>query len=671
LHARAARRCGFVAFEPDSDGVMRRTRLLVQHQGCGLPQLALAVAWDLLGLRPQDIAATPSCLELRIPGRQQPLTVQLDDAGRTLVPWVPQQDWTRAFGSHVPLGMVFQVFDRRQSLRHNNEQFVLGELRDLVIELGGGQFAEDLRARLEVDDKYREARYNGDRKSAEFYAGLLPQYAPLLQAGVRALHIAVVQAVAATVAALDDSVDETLGTRLARLRQLESVLSANAEYQGEIEGLVARLRGRVGGKIGLIGYTATALADMTPIPTHERAPGVMAHANLLSGLLTGRMVRWAPTWLNVLLTLVAGLVTTLLTSRLRPRSVVPLAVLLLAACGALAAAAFYFWTYWLAATPAGGAVLASGLAVLIYRHMFLERESRQIATALSQYTSATLARQMAEDAELCKRAEAREVTAMFTDLADFTSLSERIGAERTQRLLNISLGCFADVMLQHEGMVNKFIGDGIFAFWNPVILPQPDHALRACETAVDLLIGLRALIAEQRARGGDEVFGELVLRIGVATGRAVVGPCGSEKKYDYTCVGDSVNVAARLESANKFYGTRSLVNGATRAAVGDRFVFRPLGGVRVKGKTQIVPIFELLGRTGAVSEADRRYAGRFGEAVDLFQRRQWAAAWDAVAACLRERPDDLAALKYLEAVEHFQYNPPAEDWNRALELAEK
>jgi adenylate cyclase len=332
---------------------------------------------------------------------------------------------------------------------------------------------------------------------------------------------------------------------------------------------------------------------------------------------------------------------------------------------------FYVSSCWVALVPAVVAAVVSYIAVLLYRYVFIERESRQVAMALSQYTSATLAREMAEDPALCRRAEKREVTAMFTDLRGFTPISERIGAERTQHVLNLCLGRCAEVMLRYEAMINKFIGDGIFAFWNPLIFPQPDHALRACETALDLQVALRELADEQRRAGGDEVFGELVLRVGVATGTAVVGPCGSEQKYDYTCIGDTVNLAARLESANKFYGTLILAGGATHEQVGARFVFRPLGGVQVKGKRQAVPIYELLGRAGETSEPQRAYAEEFGRAIDLFHRRQWDQARAMFDACRSQRSDDLAAQRYLEALALFATQPPADDWGGALELSEK
>ena len=283
---------------------------------------------------------------------------------------------------------------------------------------------------------------------------------------------------------------------------------------------------------------------MKPIPTNKNAAGVMAHANMLNGLLANRLVHWASTTQNILITAALGILATLISTFVRPRLGLLVVLFVAASYVAIAGAiAFHQWTYWLALTPAIAAVGLPFLTISVYRYAFIEGERRQLATALGQYTSKEIARQVAENPELCRRAESREVTAVFTDLRGFTTISERIGAERTQKVLNICLGRFTEIMIAREGMVNKFIGDGVFAFWNPVIYPQDDHALRACHSAIDLISGLEQLKIEQQ-QDGDEIFSELVLRIGIATGNAIVGPCGSEQKFDYTCIGDSVNVAA-------------------------------------------------------------------------------------------------------------------------------
>ncbi len=670
-HARAARHCGFVVFDPDLDGVMRRTRLLVEHSGVAVPQLALSVALDELNIPPENISATPRALTLPAPGADEPLVIQLDDQGRAMIPWLAERDWHQQFGAHVPIDAAWVVFDRRLRTRFNREE-LLSALDTLItrgLMTNWTQFHQDLGRTLELADELHRARWADDADSAEFIARGLDQYENLLAESEPALlsDIETALSSAPTSASSDAAQPATIDV----LRIARDALSANRAYREEIESTLSWLRERVADKIGLLGYTASALADMTPIPTHRRAPGVIAHANLLNGLLTGRTVRWVPTWVNALLAALVGLLATWVSSRTGPRLAGIITLLLIAIYALLAGwAAFQMWSVWVALVPAGLTLALGYVVVVVHRHLFLERESRQIARALGQYTSATLARRMAEDAELCKRAEMREVTAIFTDLANFTAISERIGAERTQHVLNVALGRFSDVMLRHEAMINKFIGDGIFAFWNPVIYPQTDHARRACATAVDLQRALDELIRVQ-ATGGDEAFAQLALRVGVATGNAVVGPCGSEQKYDYTCIGDSVNVAARLESANKFFGTCRLVSETTRAQVGDEFAFRPLGGVQVKGKTQAVGVHELLGRAADVPADTLHYADQFAHALDTFQQRNWARALSEFSACAKLRPDDRAATFHIQTAQQYQQTPPPESWTGAIELTEK
>ena len=664
LHARAARRCGFVVFPPDPDGVVRRIPLLRRHGDRLLVQIAFALACDLLGTPRDGLRVRGDRLEIETPRGPRPrLSVQLDSSGQMLVPWVPGRDWTRVF-RHVPADALISLYRLREDRRHNR-RLALEALWHVLGDPALADLAPRRRAITDLfhlDDQIRLQRYRDDadtvRELERIRGGLVEEVASLeAQVRSRLGGGAASQPVGAEA--------RRLAGIIAQCREVDPKLASQAN---EIE---EHLRKLLAGRVCLVGYTATSLADMKPIPTSRSAAGVMAHANLLNGLLSGQLVRWAPRWLNVLVTLVLGVaaaaVSTFLTPRLGLAATVGLIGAFLAVGGA---AVFYVWTYWVAVVPAA---LAAGVVYVLitgFRFVFVEGERRQLQTALGQYTSREIARQMAENPELCRRAEMREVTAVFTDLKGFTSISERIGAQRTQEVLNVCLGRFTEVMLRHEAMVNKFIGDGIFAFWNPVIYPQDDHALRACETAVDLLADLE-LLKQQRRAAGDAVFEEIVLRIGIATGKAVVGPCGSEQKYDYTCIGDSVNVAARLESANKFYGTQVLISGDTRDQAGGGFVYRPLGGVQVKGKTRSVPIFELLGRAGEVDATRSAYAERFGEATELFVRREWELARAGFEVCRRERPDDLAAVRYLEAIDEMVASPPGPDWNGALALKEK
>ncbi len=673
LLARAARGCGFVAFDPDSDGVMRRTAIAAAYGDRVMLQLAFRAACELLGASTRDISAEPGRVVVRRRGGP-PLVVQVDAQGRALVPFVPRRDWTRQFGEHVPADAICVVHDLRETIVANERDQRKAARQFFASErVPGAEGYRELCAELDSYELALDAeRLRENESAASLHRQVIAQIHERLRAHERQAGAEIRAASSQPAEPAAKQEFEALVRGLDYLAQRRGEVDASAaRYQAEIDRSLAWLRARVDGRVCVLGYSATSVADMTPIPTHPRAAGMIAHANLINGMLTGRLVTWATPAANGVLAGLLGATITLMSLALRPRAALLVMLMAVASYGLVAATLFYTQTYLLGVTPAIGAMATSYMGVAVYRYIFVDRERRQLTTALSQYTSATLARQMAEKPELCKRAETREVTAIFTDLAGFTSLSEQIGAERTQRVLNVALGRFSEAMLRHEAMINKFIGDGIFAFWNPVIYPQPDHASRAVETAIDLFAALDALRSEMSRSGGDEAFAQLALRVGVATGNAVVGPCGSEDKYDYTCIGDSVNVASRLESANKVFGTRILVSGATRAAAGDGFAYRPLGGVQVKGKLQAVPVFELLGRSSDVSPADVAYAEQFGAAVRKFQSRDFRTALEQLEACRALRPDDKAAGAYVSAAADCLMRPPPDDWNGGVELHEK
>lgn len=659
-HALAADACGSVSFEPDADGVVRRLQLFARYGQHILGQLALRVACDELGVVREQIHMRGDEVVLpRAAGGE--LRLQLDSRGRTLVPWLREKHWIRQF-THISADDVIVLHEHRQQ-RIQNDRHARVLLREALARLGAGEseHAQTLATIRSFEAQADVFRVSGRTELlADISAALavLLEAQPEIEAAAHAMQRAAQDAQPAREA-------------LDKLSEIDAVRRARPKLDAVITEYETRLRGFVAGKICLFGYTATSLADLKPIPTSRSAAGVMAHANLLNGLLSGRGVTWAGGAANGAIAMLLGLAASGLTTMLRPRTALPAVLLLLLGYVALALGLFYWRLYWLGLTPALLAAITSFVLISVYQFVFVDSDRRNLSRVLGQYTSARMARQMSENVELCQRAEEREVTAMFTDLRGFTTISEQIGAERTQRVLNVFLGRMTEVMLAHDAMVNKFIGDGIFAFWNPVIHTQPDHALRACETALDMLAALEALRAEQLAGQGDAAFAALELRVGVATGRAIVGPCGSEQKYDYTCIGDSVNVAARLESGNKFYGTRILVSGGTQAQTGDRFAFRYLGGVQAKGKTLAVPIYELLGRRGQVAPQLLDYAETFARAVALFQQRQWTQALEAFGHCAALRGDDDAARNYVEISANYLVRPPAEDWNGAIELREK
>ncbi|MBL8878665.1 MAG: adenylate/guanylate cyclase domain-containing protein [Phycisphaerales bacterium] len=669
LHARAARRNGFVNFMPDSDGRVRRQWLFAQAGGQVVTQVAFSLVFDEFRVDAPRSQLRGAGLQLVGVDGRDILSIPLDSTGRMLIPWAHREGDAIQFAA-VSAKSLTEI-DRLRTLVDRNVRALKVARNQLMLHSAPARF-QQVAEQLIADE--------ADAQATSFAARYAAQDAVAREHAANATEIdgelskLESQLVAAAGQADEDSAEApALRSFMAAREELEHQRTfaalKNDQLLRSASEAIENLKPLIHGKICLIGYTATAQGDIVATPLAPQTPGVLAHAHLINGLLNRRVINWTPGWLNYVLAGLLGAAAAAVGALLRPRLALTLCVALGTAYFILAALLFRVGDLWMPLVAPLMSMFAAYTALTVYQYFFAEAQRRRLSTALTQFTSPEIARQVADNPELCRKAETREVTAMFTDLRGFTPISERIGAERTQRVLNACLERFCKVLLRREAIINKFMGDGVFAFWNPLIYPQPDHARLGCEAALELIAALRALIEEQARAGGDEAFGDLYLRIGVATGSAVVGPCGSEQKFDYTCIGDCVNVAARLESTNKTFDTRILVNDEVRRRAGEGFVFRPLGGVRVKGKQIPVQVFELLGRAGEETGDESAYLTAFGEAIAAFHRREFAAARKRFEQCLTRRSDDKAAAAYVNACRGFEESPPPADWQPAIDAA--
>jgi adenylate cyclase len=251
--------------------------------------------------------------------------------------------------------------------------------------------------------------------------------------------------------------------------------------------------------------------------------------------------------------------------------------------------------------------------------------------------------------------ERRNITILFTDLAGFTTISEAYSAERVTHLLNRHFTDMTDIVLDHHGTVARFIGDAIMAFWGAP-LEDEDQAFRAVSAAVAMQVGMHAL-REEFAKDG---LPPIHMRVGIHSGSAVVGNLGSAKRFDYTAIGDDVNLAARLEGTNKMYGTGILVSAETVKRIGDRMAFRPVDKVIVKGKSQAVEVFTPC--------SDTALNDMTGRVITAFRAQQWDAAQTLVEELLAASPTCKIAAIYQERIAVFRASPPAPDWDGSFEL---
>ena len=301
------------------------------------------------------------------------------------------------------------------------------------------------------------------------------------------------------------------------------------------------------------------------------------------------------------------------------------------------------------------------------------RVKQQIRETFGKYVDPRIVAGLIDRPELTETAGSRrDMTILFCDMEGFTTFSEGMTPSALVTVLNRYLTLMSDPVRRHNGIVDKYIGDGIMAFWGPPFTGLAEHAGLACAAALDQFANLDTFRTElPDLVGFKRGLPKIEMRIGMATGEVIVGNIGSEQTRNYTVIGDTVNLASRLEGANKTYGTRALVSEASQRATADRYEVREIDQVLVIGKTEPQRVFELLGRKGEVGDERLRLRDAFGEALNAYRRRAWHEARAGFANCLEITPDDGPSRVFLDRVAEFQAAAPGPGWNGVWTLADK
>ena len=266
----------------------------------------------------------------------------------------------------------------------------------------------------------------------------------------------------------------------------------------------------------------------------------------------------------------------------------------------------------------------------------------------------------------------RDMTVSFADLIGFTGLSERLTPLLMVTLLNRHFGLQAIAVQEHHGVVDKFIGDSVMAFWGPPFVKPEEHAVLACRAAQAQLGALDALRRElPDITGLRRDLPAIDLCIGICTGEVVVGNIGSDNTRSYTVIGDTANLAARLERANRVYGTQILVAEATAQMTGSQFEMREIDTISVKGKTETTRVLELMSAAGQLSEELARLRENYEQARRTYLAQQWDSAEAIFRECLQIRPNDGPSRVFVERIQVLRRNPPGKDWNGVWQLVEK
>lgn len=305
------------------------------------------------------------------------------------------------------------------------------------------------------------------------------------------------------------------------------------------------------------------------------------------------------------------------------------------------------------------AIAFSMLSSTAYVSVVEGREKRMIRGAFSKYVAPEVVNELVANPALLRLGgEKRPVTILFSDLVGFTSLSERMDPEQLVTLLNRYLDEMSNLVLTEGGTLDKYIGDAIMALYGAPT-PQPDHAYRACRTALRMQSRLRELNLEWKQQGSPELH----LRIGINTGAPVVGNIGGERRFDYTALGDAVNLAARLETACNTYGVGILISQHTVREAGDQLLVRELDCVAVYGKGEPVHVFELIGLRDDDQVSRAEFLTHYREGLEAYRRRDFELAEQYFQAAAQAEPRDETVCIYLERCRRYQATPPPTDWD--------
>ncbi len=421
----------------------------------------------------------------------------------------------------------------------------------------------------------------------------------------------------------------------------------------------------------LVGVTAMSLYDIRPRPLEEIAAGVENHANILDNLINDDFLK-RPSAENFLIVMMAIFVASLVYGILINRLNAALGALF---AGLVISGMVYFdqvilfnrnnivFSGYLQAMQ----FLFQFIAITIFKYMREENEKKFIRSAFDKYVSPAVVDSMLKDPKKLKLGgEKIDLSILFSDIRGFTELSEKVDVKQLTSFLNEYLGAMTEILQANQGTLDKYIGDAVMGFWGAPV-ENTNHAMCAVKTAIEMVAKLDELNKSFKEKYGFTID----IGIGINSGAVSVGNFGSNKVFEYTVIGDNVNLASRLEGVTKYYGAKIVISDTTHAALKPgAFATREIDTVRVKGKHKPVKIYEVLPDAPAF-QGVRSGLEHFNSGLSNYYAQNWEQAIDRLEAVLKVKKDDRPTLELIERCKHYKNNPPAQDWDGSWEMTSK
>lgn len=637
---------GYVDSDPDADGTQRKVSLVRAFEGRLYYHLALVTFLDMCGAGLDDVEVYPG-KNLVInnavhpeTGKKGQISIPLEKDGTLLIDWIGDFTHTaRQLSAYALLeypsnaeSVDFQLMLKDMISGKEDRARLADEITGLRIAI---KSAADAERRHPLRIAYREKMTQ--------YRTLIQGYLDASKAELKALE---------DQAAAGQAVDQE---GVESVRQLIIALMSKMEVEDLFD------------SVAVMGLTATGTQDIGVTPLDNMYWMVGSYPTIINTLAQGRFITRLPVLATMGLVLALALALSLfIHGRSAKLSYAGIAAAIVLVNGA-AILAFSYAYLWLDMVSLNLALILPALVIMVAKFAGEEQSRRFIHGAFSKYLSTDVIKQIIANPDALKLGgESREISIFFSDIAGFSGISEKLTPEQLVQLLNEYLSEMTDIIMENRGTVDKYEGDAIMAFWGAP-LHFDDHAYQACLSAVNMQRKLEELRAFWRKEGRHE----LRVRMGINSGLAVAGNMGSRTRMNYTVMGDAVNLASRLEGANKPYGTYAMVSDNTYAAVKNQFRFRELDKIRVVGKSVPITVYELLEMAGPLPDQKEEVLGLYEKGLDLFKNRGWEEARIAFIKALSVDPTDGPSKTYLDRCGVFLEAPPEADWDGVFRLTSK
>jgi adenylate cyclase len=678
----AARGAGFTNVVIDADGVRRRIFLAQKIGDHFYLQLAFAPLMEYLGNPGVILEKRRLVLKgVRSPGGEagraapaggsvRDIVIPLDIRGRMMLDW-PKTDYGDSF-THIS----FAELSRMEELESQIEQY-LGALETAGFAFFA-RFDESLLPASHVVYQslalLRESREALSRALAETSDGEFGRRLALRDEGIALARSLPALEAGAKVLALAETLERDYPEDAGAIREEADYIAKLTGYldtaAGRYADLRERLRDAFSGKFCIIGRVDTGTTDIGVNPFYGKYVNVGTHGVVLDTILRGSFITPVhPLW-SAAMSIAFALLLMLLLHWLKPGLRAALGLFGALLFGAASFAAFRYSGVFIGPL---GPVLAAGIAVVIRElvsYLASEKEKQFINRALSTYVSREVVEELVANPSLLQLGGSkREMSAIFTDIQGFSTISEKLDPEQLVYLLNRYLTEMSDIIMENSGTIDKYEGDAIIAFFGAPV-HRPDHAVLACRSAIRM--------KEAEGRLNQAVMAEglsptpLYTRIGINTGEMVVGNMGTSNKMNYTIMGNAVNLAARLEGVNKQYYTGGiLISEYTRSETGDEFLCRSLDRVRVVGINTPVRLYELLGLRAAATPEGLETLAAWEKALALYERREFREAGKIFASIRAGNVKDGTARLYAVRCRDYIAAPPPPGWDGVNNLTQK